>query len=574
MGRCTCALGALTILSLAACLALPGAVEPARTAAAAQDDAPRRLPEPPKKRTELRTAARPPRPASQTAHLELGERPANPPGSARSAARPATVDTPVRRVPPVSEGYSSGFRIAALPVAPDRVRQDLADDTVTPLYDVPLPLDLSHVLAAFEEEVQQSDEFDDGPWLTAPETALGTAEDGLEEIRMREAAGDLADAHADPGRLQADPIRPRGTVRSLRESAVVENPEAPRVPSSAAWIAEPPPSDRTGEETVPSSPAEGREFPAAAAVVVDPIPIVHAVDWQQDGQLAAVAAQVDALLDRGFALAEKGALYSARSEFFQALQVVGRSLDARIGRAGYTRALNEGLVALREAQDFSGSGSPARADVDVAAVIARHRTGVCKQQAANLTSVAAMQHYFAYAEERLTLACGGSPAASRACYGLGKVYAALAEQSPTEKLNSPRAMIFHQIATRVDPANYRAANELGVLLARFGQLPEARRALQQSVVVHPLPETWHNLMVVHQRLGEHDLAQRARNELALAQQSQSAGSLNAGMPAQPVVQWVDPSTFAQNAGYDPQAGPPRMAAPQRAATDGNRPWIR
>ena len=207
-------------------------------------------------------------------------------------------------------------------------------------------------------------------------------------------------------------------------------------------------------------------------------------------------------------------------------------------------------------------------------MIARHRTRVCKQQAAVLTGVAAMQRYFAYAEERFTIACGGSPEASRACYGLGKVYLALAEQSPMEKLNGPQAMVFHQIATSIDPANYRAANELGVLLARFGQLPEARAALQQSVVTHPLPETWHNLMVVHQRLGEQDLAQRARNELALAQRPSGASSPNGGVSAQPVVQWVDPPTFAQSAGYDPQSAPPGMAPVQRTAADAGRAWTR
>ena len=143
-----------------------------------------------------------------------------------------------------------------------------------------------------------------------------------------------------------------------------------------------------------------------------------------------------------------------------------------------------------------------------------------------------------------------------------------------EKLNGPQAMVFHQIATSIDPANYRAANELGVLLARFGQLPEARAVLQQSVATHPLPEAWHNLMVVHQRLGEHDLAQCARNELALAQRPSGAGSPNVGVSAQPVVQWVDPPTFAQSPGYDPQSTPPGMAPVQRNAADGSRVWTR
>jgi len=305
-----------------------------------------------------------------------------------------------------------------------------------------------------------------------------------------------------------------------------------------------------------------------------PVPVASAADWQRDDQLAAVSVQVDALLERAFALAEKGALYSARAEFFQALRVMNHALDARYGGGAYTEALTQALQALREAQDFVPNGSPLTTDVDVAAAVAKHRTPVCKQQPASLSAVVAMQRYFAYAEERFALACGGSPAASRACYGLGKVYTALSQQAPSEKLNGPRALVFHQIATRIDPGNYRAANELGVLLARFGQLPEARSALQQSIAAGPLPETWHNLMVVHQRLGEHDLAQRARNELALMQQASVASGRNAAAPAQPLVQWVDPMTFAQGGGNELTPPPPGMAIPQQTATDVNRLWAR
>ena len=169
-----------------------------------------------------------------------------------------------------------------------------------------------------------------------------------------------------------------------------------------------------------SEESHGRPVEQAEPLVAEPDPVAHMVDWQQDRELAAVSEQVDALLGRAFSLAEKGALYSARAEFLQALSVVSQSLDARFGLACHTRALNDGLVALREAQDFADGGSFLSAETDVVAVIARHRTRVCKQQAAILTGVAAMQRDFAYAEERFTIACGGSPAASRAATAWGK----------------------------------------------------------------------------------------------------------------------------------------------------------
>ena len=90
-----------------------------------------------------------------------------------------------------------------------------------------------------------------------------------------------------------------------------------------------------------------------------------------------------------------------------------------------------------------------------------------------------------------------------------------------------------------------AANELGVLFARYGQLPDARRLLVYSVTVHPHAEGWQNLAVVHSRLGETDLAKRAEHEhQALVHSVQVAGQA-AGM-----VRWVDTQTFAAAGGGD------------------------
>ena len=87
--------------------------------------------------------------------------------------------------------------------------------------------------------------------------------------------------------------------------------------------------------------------------------------------------------------------------------------------------------------------------------------------------------------------------------------------------------------------NFLAANELGVLMARYGQLQEARRLLVHSVQVQPQVEAWHNLAVVHERLGEADLATRAAYERELLAQRMPAPSLASGN-----VEWVDAKTFA------------------------------
>jgi tetratricopeptide (TPR) repeat protein len=297
--------------------------------------------------------------------------------------------------------------------------------------------------------------------------------------------------------------------------------------------------------------------------------------WQRDASLAAVAAQAAELVESSFRLADRGALYSARAELLAALQAVCKSLDARAGTACYTRELGQGLQALREADDFAGRGSPSDGHVNVAAAVATHRTPVLKNRTTEgMPAVVAMQEYYVYAVERLERACGDCPAASRVCYGLGKVHTALHEQpQAASRLSGPRSMFFHRVALRVDANNHLAANELGVLLARFGQLEEARQTLIQSLSVRPMPEAWHNLAVVHERLGEYAMAQLARNEFQIANAASLSPPGPRGGPAPPMIQWVDPGTFAQTTGAEPPFASPPSHVPRYTAQDGSRSGI-
>ena len=99
-------------------------------------------------------------------------------------------------------------------------------------------------------------------------------------------------------------------------------------------------------------------------------------------------------------------------------------------------------------------------------------------------------------------------------------------------------------ALATDPSNYMAANELGVLLARFGKLHEARTVLQHAVAIYPAAETWRNLSVVHQRLGEEMFAAQslANWQVALQQAGNSPSPRQADNRS--MVQWVSPQTFA------------------------------
>jgi hypothetical protein len=159
----------------------------------------------------------------------------------------------------------------------------------------------------------------------------------------------------------------------------------------------------------------------------------------------------------------------------------------------------------------------------------------------------AQQQYFGFAQNRLTAAAGNLPAASQILYRLGRLQTAMAGHDANPLgLHGPAAIVFHQAALAADRSNWLAANELGVLFARYGQLAEARELLIHSVATHSNLEAWHNLSVVHQRLGEADLAKKASNEWQLL--AKQTGKTRTD--ASEMVRWVDTQTFAASSAAD------------------------
>ncbi len=65
-------------------------------------------------------------------------------------------------------------------------------------------------------------------------------------------------------------------------------------------------------------------------------------------------------------------------------------------------------------------------------------------------------------------------------------------------------------AVELDPANYRALNNLGVCYMNLGRLPDAQRVLEQALAqtqqIHF--RAWYNLGVVHMRMGNEEQACR------------------------------------------------------------------
>jgi tetratricopeptide (TPR) repeat protein len=280
--------------------------------------------------------------------------------------------------------------------------------------------------------------------------------------------------------------------------------------------------------------------------------------WLMTGtSLVAVSQRADGMIERGFLLAEKGAYFSAQTEFQQALRTVAQALDAHFGGSRHSEALAAGWLALEEAGDFSAQSQRGPV-VDVGLIVESHQTPVLKDyNLKDVSPVLATQHYFVFAQEQLVEACGRAPVASRGLHGLGKIHMVLGEKSGSaERLHGPKAMAFQQAALTTDPGNFLAANELGVLLARFGKLPEARAILQHSVATYPLPETWQNLSVVHQRLGEEQLAAQSLANWQVALQQAGGQSLSQQADSRSMIQWVSPQAFA-----GPQPGSPYAPSP-------------
>ena len=176
-------------------------------------------------------------------------------------------------------------------------------------------------------------------------------------------------------------------------------------------------------------------------------------------------------------------------------------------------------------------------------MVSGHGTPVLKNENVNhLAPIAAQQWYLEYAQHQLAFACGQLPAASQALYVLARIYTVLDNtQLETQMLCLPQAVALHQAALAVDPRNGRAANELGVLLVRCGQLEDARQVFLHSISVLPAPETWHNLSVVQERMGQMEMARRAAEQSAAVAAQRSEQSPD--VPVQSV-HWVDPKTFS------------------------------
>ncbi|HEV7278719.1 MAG TPA: hypothetical protein VGN57_00790 [Pirellulaceae bacterium] len=264
-----------------------------------------------------------------------------------------------------------------------------------------------------------------------------------------------------------------------------------------------------------------------------------------DAQLGVVAEQARAQVQEGMGLAERGAFFSARSNFVNALRTIAQALDGDSKRPVHAEALAMGLDALQEANDFAARQDSRGAGVEVATVASEHRTAaLTREQAATATPNDAMRAYYSFAAEALSRCGGSSETAAEALFQLGKLQTFLVEQDDLGSTAAiPRSTALFHAALAVSPRHARAGNELGFLLAKSGDYANARSMLQRAVASEPLAEAWHNLAIVHERLGETDLAGQARDRFTAIAAVQGGADAALDPYASPRVTWVAPETM-------------------------------
>jgi hypothetical protein len=275
-----------------------------------------------------------------------------------------------------------------------------------------------------------------------------------------------------------------------------------------------------------------------------------------------VEARAHQLLQSATSLADRGAIYAANREFLRVMRMITQSLDSQVGRQYHTRALAAGLRALEEADDFSlANGDRVEDDMHLANNVKGHRTPVLKEANFDqMTPLRAIQRYYEYARQQLTISAGNTPMGSQALYALGRGNMVLSTERASGAHGAPRSIAYFDAALAADPNNVRAGNELAVMLARRGRWQDAAHILQGSMRVSTMPVALNNLASIFERLSD------PRASTIRHQASQLAARGAVRPPDASRVTWVDPATFA--ASHHLGAGPVEL--PQQAV--GNVTW--
>ena len=358
------------------------------------------------------------------------------------------------------------------------------------------------------------------------------------------------------------------------ERAAAQRPAAYERPHVSSFAPRPvTPAPMPLDVVLPPSPPAGDSRSELLRVASHPVPAPTNAGTPVPNLIAPIAgaqrytpttteltSQLLPAVQRGYALAQRGALYAAQTEFVQVLRRVAQAKDAARNGEEHSRALAAGLRALDEAADFSPRGTQLEGEVNVWLVASSHRTPVLAYQNESVSLHEAAALYHAYAERQLAVAVAGEQAGSVALHGLGKIHARLAELTDDDVQRTRTATAMFSAALAARPDNHLAANELGVLLCKSGRPAEAARLFERAIDFAPGATAYHNLAVAQRKLGMH--GQSAANEresqrLAALERAAGAVSRRAG------VRWMAPEDMGRVAQRSPVTANPMVTEAPR-----------
>ena len=302
--------------------------------------------------------------------------------------------------------------------------------------------------------------------------------------------------------------------------------------------------------------------------------MVRKVNWEQivpDSQLATLEAQpvtfpelvrqisppetelrAFAATKQGKTLATRGAYFAAKEEFMNALMIVAQSNDKTFGNRGYTTSLLAGFKALKESEDFATTPQRSEHSRNLQLVLASHKTKVIPPDQIDLLSFnQASEAYCQFAQARIEQAIGESKAASSALFHLSRILSTAPElRGETGVLgdNSKRAILLASLTA--NPANFEAANELGVLFFDEAWYKPAVHWFSQAVKTSGGRKLfWQNLAEAHKRLASTtQLANERAENIKLAQLAYQEASTAPQLEKSSVslAGWVTQEQFQKN----------------------------
>jgi len=289
--------------------------------------------------------------------------------------------------------------------------------------------------------------------------------------------------------------------------------------------------------TVASAPLEVQRLPQAGR------------SWNME----LMAREADTHTRRGFELTGRGAVFSARAEFVAALRLVAQARDEDRRGTECVRALDAGLTALEEAEDFLPQDTGIGVEPDLPDIIRGNETPVLRDVVLdNLSAHAAVRCYFSFAQEQLAASAGSEVAGSMALYGLGRLHGSIAQRRDTGiRAALPKSVLFHQAALLVMPRNHLAANDLGVLLARGGRHEDARVVMEHGLAVNPSSVGLRNLGLVLWKLGRTESSRQVHQRYLACLEAERRDTRHGSDSSVQAVRWVDPASFAKRGDGQP-----------------------